>query len=227
MKARKMNDRNTPWRKEWRLLIDEGYIRPVGNHHGIFTSDHELTDLGEDRSGSPNKLKEIQRLLETPEKTTAEHHAKIRKLCMNNRAVQIFDLLLKHGSLTRKELAATIGISDRGGPFSYGLRHLKQLGFIVVAKISRRGKKKLVLSDKAFVKPEDRPEPIPIDPKTMSENMEKVYGKEMRKAAAARSKVEIEATIEHEAQIITKTESDYEEPTLKQEVFVKSETNTN
>ncbi len=198
MKARKMNDRNTGWRNEWRNLILKGYIQPAtsktcsesskAGSNGIFTSDYELTEKGEEKAGSPEQ-KEIKRLMESTVNTTAQEHERIRKLCMNNRTVQIFDLLLKHGSLTRKELAATIGISDRGGPFSYGLRQLKRLGYVIVdEKASERGKKILKLSDRAFFNPNDRPEPKPIDPVLMKANIEKVYGKEMRKAAAARTK---------------------------------------
>ena len=198
MKARKMNDRNTGWRNEWRKLIQEGYIQPAkpnpssesskAGGNGIFTSDHELTEKGEEKAGSPEQ-KEIKRLMETTVNTTAQEHERIRKLCMNNRTVQIFDLLLKYGSLTRKELAATIGISDRGGPFSYGLRQLKCLGYVVVdEKASERGKKVLKLSNRAFLNPNDRPEPKAIDPELMKANIEKVYGKEMRKAAAVRAK---------------------------------------
>lgn len=198
MKARKMNDRNTGWRNEWRTLILGGYIQPVtspqsskAGGNGIFTAAHELTEKGEEKAGSPEQ-KEIKRLMETTVNTTAQEHERIRKLCMNNRTVQIFDLLLNHGSLTRKELAATIGISDRGGPFSYGLRQLKRLGYVVVdEKASERGKKMLKLSNRAFLNPNDRPEPKPIDRVLMKANIEKVYGKEMRKAAAARAKKEV------------------------------------
>jgi hypothetical protein len=206
MKARKMNNRNTPWRNEWRNLIEEGYIKPVtskpssesseGGGNGMFTGNYELTDKGEDQAGSPEQ-KTIKRLMETTVNTTAEEHARIRKLCMNNRTVELFDLLLNHGSLTRKELAATIGINDRGGPFSYGLRHITRLEYIVVdEKNAQRGKHLLMVSDKAFMNPKDRQEPIPIDPETLRANIEKVYGKEMRKAAAKRSSVKRKATVE-------------------------------
>ncbi|VEU33383.1 unnamed protein product [Pseudo-nitzschia multistriata] len=198
MKARKMNDRNTPWRKEWRSLIEEGFIQPAsvskpatsnsdGGGNGIFTGNYELTEKGEDRAGTP-EMKAIKNMIETEAETSEEQHARIRKICMNNRTVQIFDLLLKHGPLTRKELAATIGISDRGAPFSYGLRQLKELGYVVVdAKNSGRGSKALILSDKAFVDPKDRPREIHIDPQILAANLEKVYGREKRAAAAAKS----------------------------------------
>jgi len=216
MKARRMNDHNTPWRKEWRNLIKDGFIKEAsskslsgssenGGGNGIFTSRYELTEKGEDHCGCP-RLRAMKLDIETKAKTSAEQHDKIRKLCMNNRAVDIFDLLLKHGSLTRRELAATVGISDRGAPFSYGLRQLKKLGYIVVdEKIAKRGKKSLMLSDKAFLDPKDRPEPVITDAETMSANIEKVYGKEMRKAADAKAgkktvavKKEIEAAIKTE-----------------------------
>jgi len=209
MEARSMNHKNQAWRDEWRNLIEQRFIQPAtksGKGGGVFTADYELTQKGDDRVGSPEQ-KEIKRLMETTVNSTAQEHDRIRKICMNNRAREIFDLLLKHGSMTRKELAATIGISDRGGPFSYGLRQLKRLGYIVVdEKNSQRGKKLLVLSDKAFFDPKDRPEPIPIDPETMNANIEKVYGKEMRKAAANKSSTKIEAKVKTETNTTMKTE---------------------
>lgn len=242
MKARKMNDRNTGWRNKWRKLIQEGYIQPAKSNpssesskasgNGIFTSDHELTEKGEEKVGSPEQ-KEIKRLMETTVNTTAQEHERIRKLCMNNRTVQIFDLLLKHGSLTRKELAATIGISDRGGPFSYGLRQLKCLGYVVVdEKASERGKKVLKLSNRAFLNPNDRPEPKAIDPETMKANMEKVYGKEMRKAASVRAKKkaagikvkkEEPKVKDEENHVEVKKESPLKEEPLKEEPLKKEE----
>ena len=176
-----------------------------GGGNGTFTSRYELTEKGEDHCECP-RLRAMKLKIETKAKTSAEQHDKIRKLCMNNRAVAIFDLLLKHGSLTRRELAATVGISDRGAPFSYGLRQLKKLGYIVVdEKIAIRGKKSLMLSDKVFLDPKDRPEPVLIDAERMSANIEKVYGKEMRKAADAKAdkktvpvKKEMEAAIKTE-----------------------------
>lgn len=228
MKARKMNDRNTPWRNEWRNLIEEGFIKPANSKRssrsnesggtGIFTSTYELTDKGEDRAGSPDQ-KEIKRLMEMTVNTTTEHHARIKELCMNNRARAIFDLLLKHGSLTRKELAAIIGISDRGAPFSYGLRDLKEKGYIVVdVKNSQKGKKALKLSDKTFMDPKDRPEPIPVDPTMLSANMEKVYGKEMRKAAATRSSVKKEAIVKKEASVKKETDDNIKVESINDDV---------
>lgn len=204
MEARSMNHKNTGWRNEWRNLIEQRFVQPSSkpesgqNGNGVFTAPYELTETGEEKAGSPEQ-KEMKRLMEATVSTTQEEHARIRKLCLNNRAVQIFDLLLKHGSLTRKELAATIGISDRGAPFSYGLRHLKRLGYIVVdVNHAVRGRKLLKLSDKAFLDPKDRPEPIQIDPEKMSAKIDKVYGKEMRKASAKKlpSKKETIVTVE-------------------------------
>lgn len=204
MKTRKMNDRNTTWRNEWRSMIEKGLIHPSGDDTtagsgGTFTSNYELTEQGEDRAVSTPAQKEAKRLLELQPKTTEEEHARIRKICMNNRTVQIFDLLLKHGKLTRKELAATIGISDRGAPFSYGLRQLKELGYVLVDKTSSlKGRKVLMISNKAFLDPKDRPETIPIDQQTMAANMEKVYGKEERKKISNK-KIKTEAIpVKHE-----------------------------
>jgi len=197
MKRRKMNDRNTPWRNEWRSLIEMGFIRPAqcgpsasgsdGIGNGVFTATFELTQKGEDRAGTPQQ-KAMKRLIQTETKTTEERHAQIRNICMNNRTEQIFDLLLKYGSMSRKELAATIGISDRGAPFSYGLRQLKEFGYVVVdEKNSERGRKALMLSEKAFVNPLDRPKKVNLDPNVLEANMKKVYGKEKKKSVTGKS----------------------------------------
>jgi len=219
MEARDMSHKNKTWRNTWRDLIEEGFIQPAtsssnSGKNGLFTSNYELTDKGEDGAGSPDQ-KELKRLMEATVNTTKEHHARIRKLCMNNRAVQIFDILLKHGSLTRKEVAATVGINDRGGPFSYGLRGLKRLGYIVVNETKDGGKKCLMLSDKAFIDPKDRQEPISIDSEVMSANIEKVYGKEMRQAAARRSSVKKGSTIKVEGVIKTENVIKAKEPIVK------------
>ena len=185
MKARKMNDRNTAWRNMWKLLIDRGDIQPSKSKSDsdkesapVFTSKYELTDQAVDRVATEEQ-KELKRLMESDVASTEEHHQRIRKICMNKRAVQVFDLLLKHGSYNRKELAATLGINDRGATFHYGLQQLMQLEF-VVSDPSKKGN--IVLSEKSFLLPEDRPEPIPLDPEELAVAMDKVYGKEMSKA---------------------------------------------
>mmetsp|Transcript_23090 Transcript_23090/g.54575 ORF Transcript_23090/g.54575 Transcript_23090/m.54575 type:complete len:309 (+) Transcript_23090:204-1130(+) len=238
MKVRGSNDHNTGWRNVWRKLIKDGYIQEAtsrkqssgssgGGGTPVFTSNYELTDKGENCAGSPDQ-KKLKELMEATVKTTEEEHARIRKLCMNNRAIQIFDILLKHGSLSRKELAATIGISDRGGPFSYGLRQLKLLGYVVVDETKSGPVKYLMVSNKAFVDPKDRPEPILIDPEVMSANIDKVYGKEIRKAALVMSSVQKEKNIKvEEASVKVETSSVRKNasvrPSVKKERAIKVE----
>ena len=53
-----------------------------------------------------------------------------------------------------------IGINDRGANFHYGMQRLKLLEYV---ETDPDDKSKLRLSDKAFLNPDDRPEPIELD----------------------------------------------------------------
>lgn len=103
-------------------------------------------------------------------KSTQDHQEIIKNgLCAKNKkfSVHIFDLLQEYGPLTRYELAAIIGTSDRSYGFSYGFQELKMTrGYI--EKDEGAGKGKLRLSNKAFLKPEDRPETKPPTPEMMA-----------------------------------------------------------
>ena len=151
-----MNDRNTGWRNVWKDLIRQKYIEPssMGDGGAVFTSAYKLTEAGVEIAATDEYKQARAAALANQPKTNDELHDRIKKKLMNNRAVQIFDLLHEHGSLTRTELSGILGISDRGGPFSYGLKQLKTLGYVEVdAAISSRGNKKLCLTAKAFLSP--------------------------------------------------------------------------
>ncbi|CAB9513126.1 expressed unknown protein [Seminavis robusta] len=86
------------------------------------------------------------------------------------RSAQLFDLLLRYGSLSRCELAGLVRRKDRGHGFSYSLRELKQQGLVEEDPESGETRViKLRLSDKVFARPEDRPEPEFIDPRILAE----------------------------------------------------------
>jgi len=66
------------------------------------------------------------------------------------KGVAIFDLLLKYGPQTRKQLAEKLGMNDRSHSFNYGLKEVKATGYATVQK--GEGKSRVVtLTDNAFV----------------------------------------------------------------------------
>ena len=100
----------------------------------------------------------------------------------------MFELLMKHGPLSRKELAAIIGMNDRSHSFSYALQQLNKLGFV-----ESNGAKKLRLSDKAFLDPNNRPETTAFDQQELQKLMEK-----NSKPRASRKKKSKDESAEHE-----------------------------
>jgi hypothetical protein len=192
MEALGRNDRNSTWRSAWRGLIEMGYVAGTETPSPTtFTSDHELTDWGL-RHGTTDEIRAALQERDRPVGTTADLHDRIRAVhCKgrNGRAVQIFDLLLRHGPCRRRDLAALMGISDRGANFHYGLQNLLKTGHVVEADPppgGGTGPKRLQLADKCFLDPAvDRPDPVPVDQALLSEGMERVYGREMKRKAAA------------------------------------------
>jgi hypothetical protein len=186
MKAKKMNDHNTNWREAWKQLIDDGLIL-AETTGGMFTSEFRLTDKGLDHCMSPEQ-KELRNIMEKPAETNDEHQDRIKKVYCdgwNGRGVEIFGLLLKHGSCKRKEIAALMGISDRGASFNYSLKALHDHKFV---EKDPNCKGNIRLSDEAFLSLDDRPDPVEMDPEALAAGMEKVYGKEMRKAQDKKGK---------------------------------------
>jgi hypothetical protein len=153
MKDFGMNDRNTTQRAAWTAMIEEKqYIVAIpGGKNTTFTSDFKLTQAGLDAAAA------LGFELSVPSgkvATNAELHDRIKSKCMNKRGHDIFNLLLKKGSLSRTELAEKeLKISNRGAYFSYALQQLKDLGY--VEKDPADGKK-LRLSDECFLSESDR-----------------------------------------------------------------------
>lgn len=147
-----MNDRNTPWRKAWKDMSTQGLTEQVGSG-GFFTSGFHLTEKGRDEA-STDELKELMSKTTASFKPTTddELHTHIKSKLMNKRGEEIFDLLLKNGPMSRKELAKSLGIRDTGAYFSYALQQLKDLGYAENIK-GDDGKTKVQLTDKSFVTP--------------------------------------------------------------------------
>ena len=148
-----MNDRNTSWRNAWKSLSESKLISQIKSGGGFYTSGFRLTTKGLEEA-STDELKEIMAKNNTISKqpqTNDELHQRIKAKLMNQRGEQIFDLLLKYGSMSRYELAKSLGISDRGAYFSYALQQLKDLGYAENAIRDRDGKNVVEITVKSFV----------------------------------------------------------------------------
>ncbi|OEU18120.1 hypothetical protein FRACYDRAFT_238554 [Fragilariopsis cylindrus CCMP1102] len=148
-----MNDRNTSWRNAWKSLSESKLIAQIKSGGGFYTSGFRLTTKGLEEA-STDELKEIMAKNNTISKqpqTNDELHQRIKAKLMNQRGEQIFDLLLKYGSMSRYELAKSLGISDRGAYFSYALQQLKDLGYAENAIRDIDGKNAVNLTGKSFV----------------------------------------------------------------------------
>ena len=159
------HERNKGWRELWTSVKKKGYVEASTTCNKGF----QLTQKGIDLAATD----EYKEMLSFKPKTNEEHQERIKKRLKKSKSVEIFDLLQKHGSLTRYELAGIMGQKDRGHAFSYSLQELKKTKGLVEEDPSTAGKskggKKLRLSDKAYLKPEYRPsEPEEIlDTKTL------------------------------------------------------------
>lgn len=164
-----MNDHNTGWRNSWKDLEKKGLTQQVpGGNGGFFTSGFCLTKEGLDAFATDDNMKEAMAVIsEKQPKTNEEHQNRIKSKLMNKRGEEIFDVLLKHGPLSRKEIAAKLGISDRGAYFSYALQQLKDLGYVrKVRVIKEDGKEENLneLTDKCFVSdPRNQSDSIKVD----------------------------------------------------------------
>ncbi|CAB9527438.1 expressed unknown protein [Seminavis robusta] len=148
-----MNDRNTGWRKAWQGLNDDGLIEQVEKKSAFYTGDFRLTEKGRDEA-STDELKQVMKAAHgTKTKTNEDLHKRIKGKLMNQRGEQIFDLLLKHGALSRKELAKHLKISDTGAYFSYALKQLKELGYAEDVPGEGGKGKKVKLTNESFVDP--------------------------------------------------------------------------
>lgn len=93
-----------------------------------------------------------------------------KKKLLNDRARDIFDMLMKHGSLARSEMATILKVNDRGHAFSYGLKDLKTKNLLTADG------KKVRLSDEAFLSPENRTETVDVDPEVIEKGRAIIEG---------------------------------------------------
>lgn len=154
----------------WKNLIDSGYIEVNSGR------EYKLSQKGLDLAATP-EYKEYIKDLNIVSATNDDHQARIKKHLNpkhKKRATQIFDFLVQYGSLTALELAALVGTKRGSHAFSYGLKELKEKGYIEIESnpIRKTRGKMLRLSDKAFLKPEDRPQPESVDSVELAKKVE-------------------------------------------------------
>ena len=142
--------------KAWSQLIEKGLIVSCEPGGAKTSADHRLTEAGKAHASTP-EYEEFVKDKTFVAATNQDHQDRIKKRLVNDksrqRGVQIFDLLLEHGALTRKELCAILNVRSGTHSFSYGLKDLKDKELVAGV-----GSEKLRLTDKAFLDPEtDRP----------------------------------------------------------------------
>jgi len=178
---------NNAWNRIW-VSAKEKYLEQSSSGKG-----HQISSTGLDRVAS-DEYKENTKHLVVVRKTTEDHQEIIKNgLCAKNKkySVQIFDVLQEYGPLNRYELAAIIGTSDRSYGFSYGLQELwKTKGYVEKDDLDGKGNK-FRLSNKAFLKPEDRPEAKPLTPEMMAKIEHAAQKKPKPKKASEKAKTEI------------------------------------
>lgn len=144
-------ERTKTYRTSWTTLIDEGCIEASDSGGGaVYTGNYKLTQKGKDYATTPEYKEYLKDLAFVP-KTNEEHHERIKKrLKWQKYGSMIIDLLLEHGALTRKELAAICGIVDRSHAFSYAIQELNtEKGKGYIERLSNC--KEFVLTPKSFV----------------------------------------------------------------------------
>ncbi|CAB9524104.1 expressed unknown protein [Seminavis robusta] len=146
-------ERTKTWQAAWRSLAQQRHIEaPEANP--IYGA-HKLTDQGKE-FGATDEYKEFLEDQRYQPKTNEEHQTRLKKrLDKKSYGENLFDLLLEHGSLSRKEMSGIVGVVSGSHKFSYGFKDLKDLGFM---EIDPADKKKWRLTEMVFLNPEDRPE---------------------------------------------------------------------
>lgn len=94
-----------------------------------------------------------------------EYQERIKKK-LSETGLKIFDLLQKHGPLSRYALAGMLRSKPGSKTFFYAEQNLRKKGYI---EQDPQDKKKKRLSNKAFRTPEDRPVPVDLDAKVLAE----------------------------------------------------------
>jgi hypothetical protein len=154
---------NNAWRAVWKSIKDEGYIEPASDGKGF-----KMSEKGIEMAMTPEIKAHLEKLSIVPQ-TNEEHQERIKNSFKKRLSPKLFDVLMNHGALTRYELAGLVRKKDRSHEFSYALQELKKKQLVEPEPCNSGALRKIHLSDKAFLKPEDRPEPDLLDPRKLAE----------------------------------------------------------
>lgn len=175
--------RTKSWRSSWKALIDDKkFIEPVDPGLSTFTSDHKLTQAGKDHASTPEYKEYLKELNFVPQ-SNEEHQERIKNRLINTKGSEIFDFLIKYGSLTRQELSTLCKVNDRSHKFSYALQDL-----VTKKKLVEKTGSKLQLTDAAFLDPSDRPAPVALDPTDLAEGKAHIESKKRKTSTASKGK---------------------------------------
>jgi hypothetical protein len=136
--------KNKAIEQAWKEVREKGLVEEA-NVSGGGKKHFQLTPEGIDFAAS----EDYKNQLANPPRTTEQLHEQI-KASANEYGVQIFDLLLKNGSMSTDELADECGVSKNGHKFFYGFKQHKTFGYVIKDQNNKRAN--WILSpDKAFI----------------------------------------------------------------------------
>lgn len=144
---------NKAWAAVWKAAKEDKSIEEVSTGKG-FT----ISEKGIGLASTPEFEEWLKDKSFVPQ-TNEEHQANLRKR-MNPMGLKIFDLLLKHGSLSRHALAGLLHTKPGSKGYFYAEQELRKKGIV---EFDPADKKKKRLSKDAFLSPDDRPEPMELD----------------------------------------------------------------
>lgn len=190
------------WGIGWKALREENFIEASGN--GEYKG-YAMTQKGKDQVVTDEHREYLKESSYVPMSNKEKHERIKKRLVWQLFGRQIFDLLLKHGTLTIEELAATIGVKRGAHKFSFAVKELKDKFHVeTVSAFPKDHCDKLHLSDACFLKPEDRPEAIVLGAdellrKVKINNERKGHFESMRKASLPRPYKKTKPEIPEEA----------------------------
>ena len=175
-------ERTKSWRNSWKALVeDKGLIEATEGSTSMYADDYQLTQAGKDHASTPEYKQYLEEMNFVPQ-SNEQHQEHLKKRLLNDKARTMFDLLLKYGALSRKELSLIIGVNDRSHGFNYGLKDVKEKGFVVTdTKVFGKGKE-LMLTDKAFLDHNDRPDTVALDVNLLKEGAKKIESRKRKKS---------------------------------------------
>lgn len=149
-KELRFHERNNAWRAVWKHAKQEGLIE---EQNGDEASGWVISEHGLDLARTP-EYEEFLKDQTFEAQTSDEHQAHLKKK-LDSTGVKIFDLLMRHGSVAKVELAGLLNVKPGSHKFFYAEKDLRKRGYV---EIDPTDKKRRRLADAAFMRPEDRPD---------------------------------------------------------------------